>query len=106
MTPLMGVVLTLMIFNVKIGKVKYRGWIILYILIYLFSPSMKAYMKTGALPLFSNGLPILKASSEAVSNYLTFVEQSALLKHQIGLPDRWGFQKTSAGYQLYILVIG
>lgn len=105
-TPLMGIVLTLMAFNVKIGKVKYRGWIILYIIIYLFSPSVKAYMKTGALPLFSNGLPIIKASSEAVSNYLTFVEQSAFLKQQMSLPDRWVPQKTSADYQLYILVIG
>lgn len=103
---LIGVLLTLTIFNFKIKRFKYRGLAITAVVLSMISTPVKLYFTTGEFNLASNGMPIIRVFSDTLINYRRVAEQNALLKLSLTTPDRWHPEVRASRYQLHILVIG
>ena len=101
-----GILLTIAALSVKIEKLKYRRCYVLIIIVYFCAPGIKSYFKYGNLSEFNIGLPIFKASNEAVENYRQVLADQALLRQQVTVVDSWDPKPRATAYQLYILVIG
>lgn len=100
------IIVAVLIFNLKIEKIKYRKLAILYLVISFSSTPIRLYAKNGDITFFSSGIPILRVVTSAIENYREVAKQDAVLVKGLAKPDDWAPTEVDSHYQLYIIVIG